>query len=53
MEAALKFKALAGVTQLLNGGDGIDDDIKAVVTYQRNIITSDRFVPTHVSLVSM
>jgi len=55
MKVTLQFKALAGISQVSSGrqlschdGDDNNDTVKAVVTYRRNTIASDRFVSTHV-----
>eukprot|EP00578_Thalassiosira_sp_NH16_P016105 CAMPEP_0181118908 /NCGR_PEP_ID=MMETSP1071-20121207/23326_1 /TAXON_ID=35127 /ORGANISM="Thalassiosira sp., Strain NH16" /LENGTH=1133 /DNA_ID=CAMNT_0023203433 /DNA_START=105 /DNA_END=3506 /DNA_ORIENTATION=- len=53
MKVTLKFKALAGVSRVSSRRKGnsrncIDDTVKAVATYRRNTIGSDRFVSTHV-----
>ena len=49
----LKFKALAGVTKVSSSSKEHkvkpNESVKAVVTYRRNTIASDRFVSTHVS----
>ena len=49
----LKFKALAGVTKVSSSSKEQNvkpnESVKAVVTYRRNTIASDRFVSTHVS----
>jgi len=48
----LKFKALAGITKVSSKpqepNDSANPSVKAVVTYRRNTIASNRFVSTHV-----
>ena len=50
-KVTLKFKAIAGITQMSSQKNTNNSDavVKAVATYRRNTIASDRFVSTHVS----